>query len=251
MRIVKDLDLDLAGRHVLIVEDIVDCGPHAALPAPQPRRAQPGQPRGVRPAACKEGLQRDDPDLRYVGFRIPPDFVVGYGLDVAERYRNLPDVCVYQPDGRGRCARSVASPGRVASPPTTHRCRRARPQRRRAGSSLALVGRRSSSPRAAPAAATSAEKLTLDEFEADGRRRRGRHRHDQGPRPRGHRRARPTAPSTRSRFPAEYGDELTASLRDARRRSSSTPTSRASRSGSACCSACCRSSCSSACSSSS
>ena len=38
----------------------------------------------------KDGLQRVEPDLRYVGFRIPPTFVVGYGLDVAERYRNLP-----------------------------------------------------------------------------------------------------------------------------------------------------------------
>jgi hypoxanthine phosphoribosyltransferase len=43
----------------------------------------------------KEGLQREDPDLKYVGFRIPPEFVVGYGLDVAERYRNLRQICVY------------------------------------------------------------------------------------------------------------------------------------------------------------
>ncbi|MGH9010604.1 MAG: hypoxanthine phosphoribosyltransferase, partial [Acidimicrobiia bacterium] len=43
----------------------------------------------------KEGLQKVDPDLRYVGFRIPPVFVVGYGLDVDERYRNLPYVCEY------------------------------------------------------------------------------------------------------------------------------------------------------------
>ncbi len=43
----------------------------------------------------KEGLQRDDPDLAYVGFRIPPDFVIGYGLDVGERYRNLPDIRLY------------------------------------------------------------------------------------------------------------------------------------------------------------
>jgi hypoxanthine phosphoribosyltransferase len=43
----------------------------------------------------RQGLQKHDPDLRYVGFRIPPDFVIGYGLDVGERYRNLPFVCVY------------------------------------------------------------------------------------------------------------------------------------------------------------
>ena len=40
----------------------------------------------------KEGLQREDPEIKYVGFRIPPDFVVGYGLDVAERHRNVPEV---------------------------------------------------------------------------------------------------------------------------------------------------------------
>jgi hypoxanthine phosphoribosyltransferase len=45
----------------------------------------------------KEGLQKVDPDLKYVGFSIPPEFVVGYGLDVDERYRNLPYVAQYQP----------------------------------------------------------------------------------------------------------------------------------------------------------
>jgi hypoxanthine phosphoribosyltransferase len=43
----------------------------------------------------KEGLQKEEPDLKYIGFRIPPDFVIGYGLDVAERYRNLPYVAEY------------------------------------------------------------------------------------------------------------------------------------------------------------
>ena len=44
----------------------------------------------------KEGLQREDPDIRYIGFRIEPDFVIGYGLDVAEKYRNLPDIRLYE-----------------------------------------------------------------------------------------------------------------------------------------------------------
>ena len=49
----------------------------------------------------REGLQHADPDLRYVGFRIPDDFIVGYGLDVGERYRNLPHLCAYVgPDGK-------------------------------------------------------------------------------------------------------------------------------------------------------
>jgi hypoxanthine phosphoribosyltransferase len=43
----------------------------------------------------KEGLQKVDPDLKYVGFRIPPKFVIGYGLDVDERYRNLPYLAEY------------------------------------------------------------------------------------------------------------------------------------------------------------
>ena len=44
----------------------------------------------------KEGLQKVDPDLKYVGFRIPPKFVIGYGLDVDERYRNLPFIAEYE-----------------------------------------------------------------------------------------------------------------------------------------------------------
>ena len=43
----------------------------------------------------KDGLQKAEPDLRYVGFKIPDDFVVGYGLDVGERYRNLPSIHAY------------------------------------------------------------------------------------------------------------------------------------------------------------
>jgi len=91
VRIVKDLDLDLANRHVVIVEDIVDSG----LTLRWLRRNLASRsPVSVEVCALlvKEGLQREDPDLKYVGFKIPPDFVVGYGLDVAERYRNLPEV---------------------------------------------------------------------------------------------------------------------------------------------------------------
>jgi hypoxanthine phosphoribosyltransferase len=95
VRIVKDLDAELRDRHVIIVEDIVDSG----LTLRYLRRNL-----GVREPASlevcallvKEGLQRDDPDLAYVGFRIPPDFVIGYGLDVGEKYRNLPDIRLYK-----------------------------------------------------------------------------------------------------------------------------------------------------------
>jgi len=95
VRIVKDLDLDLTGRDVLVVEDIVDSG----LTLSYLRRnllARGPASLEVCALLVREGLQRTDPDLRYVGFRIPPEFVVGYGLDVAERYRNLPYVCVYE-----------------------------------------------------------------------------------------------------------------------------------------------------------
>jgi len=91
VRIVKDLDLDLVDRHVLIVEDIVDSG----LTLRWLRRNLAARnPASIEVCALlvKDGLQREDPDIKYVGFRIPPDFVVGYGLDVAERHRNLPEV---------------------------------------------------------------------------------------------------------------------------------------------------------------
>jgi hypoxanthine phosphoribosyltransferase len=95
VRIVKDLDLDLTGRDVLVVEDIVDSGLTLSYLR---RNLLARNPASLEVCALlvKTGMQRLDPDLKYEGFRIPPDFVVGYGLDVAERYRNLPYLCVYQ-----------------------------------------------------------------------------------------------------------------------------------------------------------
>src|SRR5436309_10530233 len=95
VRIVKDLDLDLTSRHVLVVEDIVDSGLTLSYLR---RNLEARNPASIEVCALlvKEGLQRNDPKLAYTGFRIPPDFVVGYGLDAAERYRNLPYLCVYQ-----------------------------------------------------------------------------------------------------------------------------------------------------------
>ena len=97
VRIVKDLDLDLTGRHVVIVEDIVDSG----LTLSYLRRTLNARgPASLEVCALlvREGLQKTEEELRYVGFRIPPKFVVGYGLDFAERYRNLPYVCVFEGD---------------------------------------------------------------------------------------------------------------------------------------------------------
>ena len=89
VRIVKDLDIDLSGRDVILVEDIVDSGLtlnylRKNLAARNPASLE------VCALLVRQGRQALDPDLRYVGFEIPPDFVVGYGLDVAERGRNLP-----------------------------------------------------------------------------------------------------------------------------------------------------------------
>ena len=89
VRIMKDLDLDLTDRHVLIVEDIVDSGLTLAYLRKNLRRAIRASLE-VCALLVKEGLQRTDPDLKYVGFTIPDRFVIGYGLDVDERYRNLP-----------------------------------------------------------------------------------------------------------------------------------------------------------------
>ena len=94
VRIVKDLDLDLSDRHVLLVEDIVDSGLTLSYLR---RNLAARNPASLEVCALlvKGGLQKSDPQLRYVGFTIPPDFVVGYGLDAGERYRNLPFVCAY------------------------------------------------------------------------------------------------------------------------------------------------------------
>jgi hypoxanthine phosphoribosyltransferase len=94
VRIVKDLDLDLSGRHVILVEDIVDSGLTLSYVRKNLLARGPASLE-VCALLVREGLQKRDPELRYVGFRIPPDFVIGYGLDIGERYRNLPFVCVY------------------------------------------------------------------------------------------------------------------------------------------------------------
>jgi hypoxanthine phosphoribosyltransferase len=95
VRIVKDLDSELEGRHVLVVEDIIDSG----LTLNYLRRyLNARDPKSLEICALlvKEGEQRVGLDLRYVGFTIPPEFVVGYGLDVDERYRNLRGVHHYK-----------------------------------------------------------------------------------------------------------------------------------------------------------
>ena len=96
VRIVKDLDIDLSGRDVIVVEDIIDSG--LTLNYLRKNLESRG-PTSLEDCALlvRSGRQVGELGLKYVGFEIPPDFVIGYGLDVAEKYRNLPDLWSYDP----------------------------------------------------------------------------------------------------------------------------------------------------------
>lgn len=100
VRILKDLDHDLEGREVLLVEDIVDSGLTLNYLLKNLRARRPASLEVVA-LLQKVGLQKVPLDIRYVGFEIPPEFVVGYGLDFAERYRNLPYVATLKPSAYG------------------------------------------------------------------------------------------------------------------------------------------------------
>jgi hypoxanthine phosphoribosyltransferase len=95
VRIVKDLDLDLTGRHVLIVEDILDSGLTLSYLRKSLLARGPESLAVCSLLVKRSARPRPDLQIAYVGFEIDPEFVVGYGLDVAERYRNLPDLRVY------------------------------------------------------------------------------------------------------------------------------------------------------------
>jgi hypoxanthine phosphoribosyltransferase len=100
VRILKDLDHDLKDRDVLVVEDIVDSG----LTLKYLLKNLAGRkPATLEVAALlrKEGIQQVELNLRYVGFDIPNEFVVGYGLDFAEKYRNLPYIGTLKPAAYG------------------------------------------------------------------------------------------------------------------------------------------------------
>jgi hypoxanthine phosphoribosyltransferase len=97
VRILKDLEHDIEGHDVLLVEDIVDSGLTLAYLL---KNLRARRPRSLEVCALlrKPEVQRVDLDIRYEGFEIPPDFVVGYGLDYGERYRNLPYVATLKPE---------------------------------------------------------------------------------------------------------------------------------------------------------
>lgn len=95
VRILKDLDQEIAGRHVLIVEDIIDSGLTLSYLM---KSLSVRKPASLEVAALlvKSGVQRADLTVKYEGFDIGPEFVVGYGLDYAGRYRNLPYIGVLE-----------------------------------------------------------------------------------------------------------------------------------------------------------
>ena len=96
VRILKDLDTDIAGRHVLIVEDIIDSGLTLSWLLSNLSSRGPAS-LNVVTLLRKPDAAQVDIDVRWVGFDIPNEFVVGYGLDYAERYRNMPFVGTLAP----------------------------------------------------------------------------------------------------------------------------------------------------------
>lgn len=95
VRILKDLDQEIAGRDVLIVEDIIDSGLTLSYLLKSLKVRHPASLE-VAALLVKEGIQRVPLDVRYTGFTIGPEFVVGYGLDYIGKLRNLPYVAVME-----------------------------------------------------------------------------------------------------------------------------------------------------------
>jgi hypoxanthine phosphoribosyltransferase len=107
VRILKDLDADIMGRHVLIVEDIVDSGLTLSWLVSNLRSRGPASLE-VCALLRKPDAVKTDIDVKYIGFDIPNEFVVGYGLDYAEQYRNLPFVGTLAPHVYGGTNESPA-----------------------------------------------------------------------------------------------------------------------------------------------
>jgi hypoxanthine phosphoribosyltransferase len=93
VRMLKDLDADISGRHVLIIEDIIDSGLTLAYLRSQLLRRNPASLR-ICTLLNKPERRTADVPVDYIGFDIPNEFVVGYGLDYGEHYRNLPYIGV-------------------------------------------------------------------------------------------------------------------------------------------------------------
>jgi len=96
VQIKRDFDVDISGRHVLLVEDIVDTGLTLKRLKDMLLVRQPST-LSICTLLDKPSRRKVDMRADYLGFTIPDEFVVGYGLDYAGRYRNLPDLCVLEP----------------------------------------------------------------------------------------------------------------------------------------------------------
>src|ERR1700678_1129470 len=96
VKVIKDVDTPIRDRNVILVEDILDSGLTVAFLR---RLLEQHKPRCLRLATCLDKPHRrlEQIEADYVGFRIPNHFVVGYGMDYAERYRNQPDICILPP----------------------------------------------------------------------------------------------------------------------------------------------------------
>jgi hypoxanthine phosphoribosyltransferase len=101
VKLIKDLDVSIEGKTVIVVEDILDTGLTLKYLL---RFFEEKKPKHLRVVVLLDKVERRIADVRadYTGFVIPNEFVVGYGLDFDERYRNLPDVCVLQFASRGK-----------------------------------------------------------------------------------------------------------------------------------------------------
>ena len=93
VRILKDLEEDISGRHVLVVEDIIDTGLTLSYLLRSLRARKPASLE-ICALLSKPSRRRVELDVKYLGFEVPDEFVVGYGLDYAGAYRNLPDICI-------------------------------------------------------------------------------------------------------------------------------------------------------------
>jgi hypoxanthine phosphoribosyltransferase len=100
VRILKDLDTDISGRHVLIVEDIVDSGLTLSWLVGNLKSREPASVE-VCAMLRKPTAVKMEVDVRYIGFDIADDFVVGYGLDYSQKYRNLPFIGTLTPQTYG------------------------------------------------------------------------------------------------------------------------------------------------------
>jgi len=99
VRFLKDLDADISGRDILVVDDVVDTGLTLNYLF---RQLQLRTPRSLAAATLLDRPYRrlvEDLPVRYVGFTVPDEFFVGYGFDLDERYRHLPDLHVVRPNG--------------------------------------------------------------------------------------------------------------------------------------------------------